>query len=234
MFQKKSPGEGKRRQETWTFEKVPGGSHFTGWIAGPPQWVDVHHIGVSKPCHWEITGGKKDCPHCRKKPRKDLVGYVPLYRDSGKPVVVLVPEYAGDILRRIALHDPVRVMRGSTRGDAVAVTKLDKAERYKPANAERADPANLEAWLLLFWRETELAAWFRDNALSPVKPTDIVIPPVAKTVPATLDLSREAGKAELQAIAPEVRNRLKVKATEFAEGIGEVPEVERNGRHKPR
>ena len=234
MFQKKIPGEGKKKAETWTFEKVPGGSHFTAWLAGPTEWVEVHHIGVSKPCHWEITGGRKECPHCRRKPRKDLVGYVPLYRENGKPVVVLVPEYSADIIRRIQLHDAVRVMRGTTRGDAVSVTKLDKGERYKPATAERSGPVGLEGWLLRFWRETELEAWFRDNGMSPAKPAEELPASDGKTVPATLDLARAAGKAELQAIAPHVRNRLKAKVSEFADGIGEVPDVERNGHHKPR
>ena len=147
MFNSAEPRK-DRKQATWTIEKLKDGGNFFGWIAGDPVWVWLHFLKQSKPCHYEITDKKLQCPYCPERPRVDRKGYVPLYDESGKPVVVIVPEQFEPQIAARKFREAVRVRRGKGAYETVIIEKSNWANPYDPGKSGRHVKADIREWLL--------------------------------------------------------------------------------------
>jgi len=156
----KRPGKGHIAGH-WTFEKVNHKDKWNAWIAGPVHGVWVHLIGQSKPCLRVICGTQAKCSGCENHIRLQWLGYLPLWRYDGKPVVVGVKEFALEGIERIPLHAEVQVSRGNEYHDAVEILDLRTRERYYSSLPDRQRPADLCGWLCQLWRAPELEPHLR-------------------------------------------------------------------------
>lgn len=231
MFKSADPGGGKRRPASWSHEKLKGGGVVSGWKAGEVVWVWVHYVGRSVPCHHEMTGGDKPCPWCAKRPRVDLVGYLPMYDLSGKPLVVIVQEYSRDILAGIKLHEPVVVRRGKERGDPVCVGADKGRAKYAPSSPARLDPADIRSWLLRLWKDDVFAGYWSEM------PRDDIGPALDRAKAAVVE-ERDATRE----LANRIKEKLRIRETTADDNgpslIGDVlplvPKPSRNGTHADR
>lgn len=172
----KDPGK-ERRPASWHFEKLKGEGWFNAWIAGPVVGVYVHHMPPSKPCRWIMTDAQIECPLCKVRPRTEWKGYVPLYSDSGKPVVVMIPEAMKGHVEAIGTHEPVRVSRGSGKCDTVAIHKAKWSDRYVSGKTERAYPALIDGWLFVLWGDAVLSEWYHARVIDPgARPAGVEVP----------------------------------------------------------
>lgn len=226
-----SPREGGQDRRTWSVLKVKPGTALAqnGWIAGPAVWAYTHYRFRSLPCHTELTGGKLECPYCKVIGLPKVQGYLPLYSEIGKPLIVVVQEYARAVVDRLPLYSPVRVRR---QDDKWAQTVVEPArwtdKDWRPASGEPA-PADVGPALLVIWKDAALINWFgkhqatSDNGLS--------TPPPVRQVAADLETAREQGAAELDKITRKVRERLKAR-DKTPPTIGDcLPSLNGDGSH---
>lgn len=194
MFGSKDPGR-KGKPQTWSVNTLKEGGQFSAWIAGPMIGVYVHHLSASKPCYWEMTGEQLECPYCRLRGIPQWKGYLPLYDESGKPVVVLVHENHKPQVDCLRLHDPVIVRRDKPKYQTIVV-KLDKTgSYYRPGKSDRHAAADIRPWLLFtLWKEPALVEHFNSLKAFPPLPTmERAGPAKVETAPAApkFDLKRE-------------------------------------------
>lgn len=162
----------EKKQATWTIEKLKEGGQFFGWLAGDVRWVWLHFLKQSKPCHYEITNEQLKCPYCPERPRVERRGYMPLYDESGKPVVVVLHEHIQPQVERIGFLQPVRVRRGKGKYDTVIVEPSTWTHKYDPGKSGRHVRADIREWLLTMWKDDVLTAFFtkQDQGTAEKKP----------------------------------------------------------------
>lgn len=196
----------------WTHEKLKGGGTFKAWKAGACRWVWVHFKSVvSKPCHSAISKGALECPHCGGKPT-EMIGYLPLYTDNGKPVVVICRDYSREVVDPIPVFDPVVVSRGKAQWCAMEVQAQQWASRAFASNdPTRKRAADIRPWLVYtLWQQRALVDYFlKMEATKPVVEVETPAPAPDRT-PEDRAQRRREGKAEMEAGAKLLKNRIKV------------------------
>jgi len=161
MFPKKEPRK-ENRQVNWDSDKVTKGTWWNGWIAGEMVGVICHWLYRSVPCYFELTDGQLDCPHCRQKPVTHWNGYLPLYKDTHRPTVVVIREVSKEMVERIKIHEPVRVGRAAKDGSAITVVKSKWSAGFIPPKDYAGHP-DIRRWLLKLWKEPALEKWVLAN-----------------------------------------------------------------------
>lgn len=206
---------------------------INGHLAGPVEWIVIHWQRRSIPCYADVTDGKLPCPHCRPGVRTGELGYVPIYRDDGRPIVVGIPPYNSDGVTGLEPGCAVKAYRGKMRGDPIRVVR-EKSGAPISVGARGARPcADIRPWLLTLWREQPLIDHFagllvRDDA-------DIIRDATEK---------RRAADEAARELAPLIERQLGIRRAaaadsrggpaELGDVLGDVIPPGVNGRHKPR
>jgi hypothetical protein len=158
----------EERQRTWSVRHLKGGGEFYGWVAGPHYGVHVHYMRPSKPCHSIFTDEELECPYEKIRPTTEWKGYLPLYDECGRPVVVICSSNMFDQLEQLKTYQAVRVSRGEDSFDSVVVTPYRALGDYKPSLPERKREADIEAWLFeTLFREEPLVRWLKKRGTVP-------------------------------------------------------------------
>lgn len=173
MFPIQDPSKKDRKPLPWTILKMVGVKEKKCWLAGETIWVETHHNNVSLPCWWIMTQGKLECPLCKKKPRIDWTGYVPLYDEGGAPVVAVVRESARARLLECRVHDPVAVKKGADKFDKTCVVPMNWAQPWNPGRDGGRGEVDLREWLLVtVWGQDALTDFFRAHPCREKLPTN--------------------------------------------------------------
>ena len=103
----------------WRFDNVPQDATRNGWLAGPVHALVCHPSRATKPCARVLIGGNAECAGCEKKHRAEWLGWVPVKRDDGRPLVVCIHEsqfWAVDVIKPGS-----RIVWGRNKGEAEGV-----------------------------------------------------------------------------------------------------------------
>lgn len=219
MFGSKEPGKEKKRA-TWSIPKWKDGGTFYGWIAGRMVGVYVHFVKASKPCYWEITDEKLECPYCRIMPVPDWRGYLPLYDESGTPMCVQIHPDMRPQIAELLLHAAVKVTKGKGKYDKVIVKADGWSGRYRPGNSGRHIGADVRPWLIhTLWKEQPLIDYFKEHTPAPLEPLQLV-PEPNEMSPMYQAAAKRAAKPG--GIAEEFARRGKLPPTQEPKLIGDV------------
>lgn len=232
MFAKVQPGKEPKRPSGWSNEPLKGGGVMRGWLAGDPVWVWLHKLRYSKPCRLRITDGKLSCPLCGGPKPTELRAYVPIYREDGKQVFVIIPEYNADGLAGVQLHHAVKAFRGRETADPIRVVRDKTTPDYKPPHPGRKDKVDIEPSLLRIWGDDELTRFFGLN------------PAEEKTAPETTEPAEQPAEKPQSRIDPDtlkryqewVRGNSEVTRAAEPPTVGDclppVPAPSANGKHR--
>ena len=163
---RKAPQKGaKNRPVHFPFCTTPRGYSWEAFIAGPCHWFDCHDLGRSKPCLHCITNGELHCDRNHDIDEPVEIGYQPLWqKDTGRPCLVIVYEFAREQIDKLQLHHLVCVARGKGKADTVSINyKGLNSPRYQSTRADFMRPVDLTETLLRIWKIPELVAWVRSK-----------------------------------------------------------------------
>jgi len=146
----------------WHSDRVPKGTSFKGWIAGPLVGINGHNIGVTKPCYAAFTNDEMKCPWCEAF---GVVwhGYQPIYNMSGDAVVVGVKRDSKERLEAMDTHTPVKVSRGTEYHSAVQVVAHAWTTSKPDNRPDRKEAADISMWLFQLWKLPDLLAWHQEQ-----------------------------------------------------------------------
>lgn len=141
---------------------VERGEPFEAYLAGPIWWGFLHMTKPSKPCVFELTGGKIECRFCGTTRIPIMKGWIPLYRRiDGLPMCACVDEALRDNLDGLKLHTKVQVGRGKGKGVGVwCAACLNQEPVYSSTLPERQQPADISHSLITMWNMPEVTAFF--------------------------------------------------------------------------
>lgn len=172
----------------FTYVGVERGQPTEAYIAGPTWWGYLHMSKPSKPCVYEVTGGKIECRFCRAGRHRVAVmkGWVPLYRRVDT-LAWMVPVDEGQRDRIDALDTFTKVMVGRGGGKGVGVW-VQPCTNQEPAWSctlpERSTAADVTESLLTVWAVPEVLAFFGRASDTAVSLTHAATPDGGETPPA--------------------------------------------------
>lgn len=182
-------------------------------VAGKAQWYECHHVGKSKPCLHEVSGGELECPHCNAGKFCETIGYLPLYRAiDGKPCSVLVHADVRDVVDQHKYLDYVMIGRAGGQSDGVYVVRpMTKGPKFYSTLEAKNTEADIWPTLVRMWKIPALTEW--DARRNGIKSGGVLHPPRATpTVPAvpTVPTPPTTGGGPLDAAGlwPNLINRL--------------------------
>lgn len=191
----RTPEEGKRGV-TYTHDKCNDGKQRRGWLAG-----DVHvllcHVGKGKsqPCERELLGTNHRCPGCMEQRALEDIGYVPLRREDGRPVCVLVRKATIPFVAKIKPGTSVLYGRASDQFEGVYVITSPKQVPWSHYYDYKPDD-DMSYWLPLFLKTPHLAPVMRElfqvSECQPVVTEPVPAPVEERMRPATLPAPTEA------------------------------------------
>lgn len=209
---------------TFTHDKVSDGEERRGWLSGDVH-VLVMHVGKgrSKPCERALLGCTcdKTCPQFGRPTEE--IGFVPLRRDDGRPVCVLVRKAKIDFVAHMRAGSTVVWGRMPDRFEGVYVRSALKEMPWSNYFSGKPDD-DLGYWLPLFLGTPHLAdamrAWFAADECQPVV-TDTLPTPVEpvrlEPLAATADAD-PAMRAELSAALDKTLDKLRAKQARLRVG----------------
>lgn len=180
--------KGKPRREGpgalhWWVDRLPGGKWRHGWIAGDTHGLEMHCSRSSKPCVRILTGDDNArCPGCESGLGHRWMGYVPVWRHDGRPMMVIIYEHMEEAVGRLKLHTHIRYGREEGVGESMWIKGEEAGPVWQTTIPEKLKPADLAPSLCTLWRMPELLPWLRkwwaadDTAVSrplpPLTPRD--------------------------------------------------------------
>lgn len=156
MFRSGDPTKGSGRV-TWLFDRCLDTKPRRGYVAGDCVWVEVHFDRRSIPCVARLTNGELLCKHCQPLFPLMWLGYLPLYSDSHRPVLIGLQDYCADQVRSFELHD--QVIWGRANDDKHAPVKVIRKEwgpKFTTTRPDRRCKVNIWPALLTIWKDAEL------------------------------------------------------------------------------
>lgn len=170
-------GRAEKRRTHFSYVGTNPGQRWTGYLAGQSQWFECHPKRPCVPCLSAITDDAVRCPICNGTRTGEVVGYVPIYRESdGRPVMVLCYEEVRDKVEKIEFHRRLLVGREPGRGNRIWILAApDPLPLYTSTLAERMVPADLTDTLLAVWRCPALIDWYRGRVTPSI---EAVTPPL--------------------------------------------------------
>lgn len=157
---------------SWSFDRVPAGEVREGWLAGPIHGLICHCSGASKPCRKVLLGSTAECPECSAGKGADWIGYVPLRRHDGRPVVVCIRASGFEIASTIKPTARVKWGRDRGRGEGVWLMPATGGASWRHYYGDDQADADLIGWLCRLWRLPELLpALGRYLSLNECQPT---------------------------------------------------------------
>lgn len=214
----------------WSHDKVPKGETRLGWIAGDTHCYPCHSSKASKPCLKLLIGDHHKCPGCDASVPIKMLGYVPLYRTDGKPMIVVVQDYVFETLNKLHLHHHVEWGREKGSGEGVWVRSSGLNRPWVTSIVAKQRPADITEALCKIWRLPEVLGYARawlvcdDNAVSPPPP-----PPPDKSILERVTEVENEGRAKLRAM---IREQFVVKHDEPKDLADLLPDPSVNGRHR--
>lgn len=204
MARRGKPPGGNGRGTHWTTDRVEVGSKNEGWIAGPLHVIDCHQRKGSKPCRKLLLGESATCAGCASHIPITELGYLPLYRGDGKPVVVCVQEHSFDLIDPLPLHARVSWGRREGDGESVWVQRLLSGPSWYTTLPEKRLPANITEHLLRIWEMPDLRAAVTALFATDCQPADTAPLPAALSPaddgvnepPADSDFARAARESQ--------------------------------------
>lgn len=236
-FKSGNPLDGKT-VSPWTFDKVTAGTSFVAYKAGPTFWVNVHHMGASKPCVRILTMGDLPCAGCAAGQRVQWIGYQPLYNESHKPIVVGVKDYQQEVIDAIAPLAMVRVSRSKEHKAPVVVLPVKGMAPLQTARRDRDGKADLGPWLLhTLWGNRDLAKWVElHQEERAAKVEDRTEPPEIVEPDANAEFLRRLQSSSKKALEITAYEAVETgRILDFT--LAETPVADRvrsNGKHKPK
>lgn len=184
----RSPGKGAV-EVSYTFDGVKDESIRLGFLAGPIHGVYCHCSGVSKPCLRTLLGERQPCNGCEEQRKVRWMGYVPLRRDDGRPLVVVISDATADVVDKIKPGSRVRWFRRKGRGESVTILEHESGREWRHYYGDKPADADLTAWLARLWRMPEilpaLQHWFAMEATPATPAVEVAaVPPAADPLPA--------------------------------------------------
>jgi len=223
VFKSRDPQRGAKLPH-WEYLVLDRGAKIRGWLAGPLVGVEVHHVGVSKPCLQLLTEGALPCPWHADGIRLQWLGYVPVYSEFGSQVVVGVKADSKEAVDALPLHTTVRITRAKAYHSPILITP-DPWTETRPTRPDRLPPADIRPWLLRLWKCPELTAFYEAQAAAgKVEQARPIKPPAAKPVTDS-HLWDEPKRSQIRDMLR--RNRKKVEAENTPEHTSEA-----NGKPK--
>jgi len=178
--------EEENRETHWTHDKCPGGTERTGWIAGDVHVIPCHISRATRPCLSRVCGKGVRCAPCTKHQYPTPTGFLPVFRDDGKPLFLIVYEHQFDRIEPLKFGAWVRWGRERGAGETVWVRAEAGGSRWVSSLPDRNQPADLTRTLCLIWDMPELRSPLLAYLNRPCQPA--VTPPaesIADEIPGT-------------------------------------------------
>lgn len=115
---------------TWLHDKCSNDADRRGWIAGDIHVFTCHSSKASKPCRRFYLGESTTCVGCEMGIKVKPLGYLPIWRWDGKPVLVIIQQHSFDSVGAYKLHTPVQWGRVDDVGEGVWVKPLLNAKAW--------------------------------------------------------------------------------------------------------
>lgn len=235
MWERKQPRGTKSPASCWTWTHLKTGGVLNGHLAGPVEWIVTHWHYRSLPCYTDVTDKRLECPHCKAGHRMGELGYVPIYREDGRPCVVGIPSYNAAGLHGVGLGEAVKAFRGKERGDPIVVMRNKGVPNISVGPEGSRPVADIREWLVRLWRDETLKEFFARGPLADADADTAILRRAAETRRAAEEAARDVPGAiarRIRVTPPAVDgDRGPALMGDVIDGIG-LPE--RNGRHKPR
>jgi len=175
-----------------------------------------------------LVGDHAKCPGCDANVEIKELGYVPLYRQDGKPMFVVVQSYIFETLDVLKLHTHVEWGREKAKGEGIWVRKSELNRPWHSTIPAKMRPADLTEALCKVWRMPELLAYARAWLL----PSDNGVSPAPAEKPATVLAQvheiEDRARAELRAVMKR-QFPLRKGEPQMVEDL--MPEPSANGKH---
>ena len=213
----------------WSFDKCTAGETRTGWIAGDVHCVHCHCSKRSQPCVKLLLGERAKC-QCddTPTPAKPL-GFVPLWRSDGKPMVVVIREHQFESVARIKPLRYVTWGRLKGSGESVSIREHELEREWVTTLPEKKKPADLCHWLCVIWGRPDLELALRESLFVS---DNAVSPPVHMTGKEVADELSNIDAAARKQAARMLSEQLRVRRQD-PPLIGDVlPTPSKNGSHR--
>lgn len=138
----------------WSREAVECGKSLKGWIAGPVFGCEGHPTPAFKPCHALFTRGARTCPWCAipKLAAIRYQGYLPLYSDQLKRIVVCVNLDTTVQCDALTLLTPITVRKGKHKTSPLTV-EVGWTTLTPSGRSVRTTPQDVVPWLVsVLWK----------------------------------------------------------------------------------
>ena len=215
----------------WGHDKVPKGEERTGGLAGDVHCFPCHSSKATKPCLKAIVGKEAPCPGCDANTPVKQLGYVPVYRHDGKPMIVVVQDYSFEYLDKLKLHQFISWGREKGNGEGVWVKKNDLNRPWTSAIPAKMRPADITEALCKIWRLQEWVGFVRlwvGEAHAPPPPPP---PPPPANIVEAVHQAEDKHRDELRRL---MRSQFPLRKSESQTLEDLLPEPSANGRHKKR
>jgi hypothetical protein len=156
---------------------------WRGWLAGPPIWLQCHHLNATRPCKSALTDGALRCPLSHKQFFPRWRAYVPLWDESGTRCFTVVSDRYEEQLDRIVHLSPVLVGKQAAKGQPIKVWDHAWTKGPPPITKGETRPQDLRPYLLVLWNDPELKAWASDSGIGPLPPYRLRADVAADEVP---------------------------------------------------
>lgn len=165
-----------------------------GWLAGDVHVLEMHvGRGKSRPCETILLGQGAQCAGCKEGRPVEPIGWVPLRREDGRPVCVLIRKATIDYVAKLDRGSAVYWGRADGRFEGVGITP--RPEKVKWENYFTGMPNDdMAYWIALYLQTPHLMAAMRElwraGECQPTV-TDPLPAPVAATPPMAAAVAQE-------------------------------------------
>jgi hypothetical protein len=158
-FPAADPRKGGSGGVRFTFHTLCAKEKCRGHKAGEMVAAMTHHFKASKPCMDWLTNGEVPCV-LHQSCRLDWLGYLPIYHESGRPVIVGMREYNIAAVAEIKVGSPLMIVKGDEKHSAIAVFPAPTLGKYQTGRPGPLQPVDITDKLIELWNVPELSAWW--------------------------------------------------------------------------
>ena len=150
------------RGVTYLHDKCRDNALRKGWLAGDVHVLEMHvGRGKSRPCEAILLGAGQQCPGCAECRPVEAIGWVPLRREDGRPVCVLVRKATIDFVAQIERGSAVYWGRAEGRFEGVGITpRVEKVRWEMYFSGQPTD--DMSYWIPQYLATPHLAAAMRE------------------------------------------------------------------------
>jgi hypothetical protein len=119
----------------------------------------THHFKSSKPCCEWLTNGEVPCV-LHQSCRLDWLGYLPVYHEGGRPLIVGVREYNVNAVAAIKVGEGITLMKGEDKHGAISVFPAPSLGKYSSGRPGPLVGVDITEKIIELWNVPELSAWW--------------------------------------------------------------------------